>query len=126
MGAWEQALADAVAERVALLLSQPRSVELVDAATVATVLSVSRAWVYAHADELGGRRIGHGSRGRLRFDLGRVLDTWRSPERVGSEDKVQRPGRPKGRRPKSTPSPSEDELLPIRRPRGRRRRSARQ
>jgi hypothetical protein len=127
LGAWEQALADAIAGRVAcLLLSQPRPVELVDAATVATALNVSRNWVYTHAAELGGRRIGQGSRGRLRFDLGYVLDTWRSPEPTGPRDEVQPPSRPRVQRAKSAPAPPQGELLPIRRPRGRRRRPERQ
>jgi hypothetical protein len=127
LGAWELALADAVADRVAyLLLSQRRSIDLVDATTVATTLSVSRDWVYAHAAELGGRRIGQGSRRRLRFDLGYVLDTWRSSEPTGPEDEVQRPHRPRVQRAKPTPASSEGELLPIRRPRGRRRRPERQ
>lgn len=118
LGAWERALANAVADRVAdLLSSQPKRVDLVDAATVATALSVSRDWVYAHVAELGGRRIGHGSRGRLRFDLGYVLDTWRSSEPAAPGSEVQPPRRPITQRAKSTPP--EGELLPIRRPRGR-------
>lgn len=127
LGVWERALADAVADRVAYLLSsRPQSVNLVDAATVAEALSVSRDWVYAHAAELGGRRIGRGNRGRLRFDLGYVLDTWRSSESTTPGGEVQRPRRPITQRAKSTPAPSEGELLPIRRPRGRGRRTERQ
>jgi hypothetical protein len=118
LGAWERALANAVADRVAhLLSSQPRHVDLVDAAAVATALNVSRDWVYAHAAELGGRRIGRGNRGRLRFDLGYVLDAWRSSESTGPRGQSQRA--------KRIPEPSEGELLPIRRPRGRRRRTPR-
>lgn len=125
-GAWERALADAVADRVAYLLSsQPRHVDLVDAAAVATALNVSRDWVYAHAAELGGRRIGRGNRGRLRFDLGYVLDAWRSSESTGPRGQSQRPRRSVTQRAKSIPAPSEGELLPIRRPRERGRRTAR-
>lgn len=40
---------------------------LVDAATLAAILAVQREWVWAHAKQLGGIRLG-GSRGRLRFD----------------------------------------------------------
>ncbi|MFZ1926076.1 MAG: hypothetical protein WAU42_08030 [Solirubrobacteraceae bacterium] len=124
LGAWERALANAVADRVAdLLSSQPKLIDLVDAATVATALSVSRDWVYAHAAELGGKRIGQGSRGRLRFDLGYALDAWRSSESAGSRDEAQRPHRSVTQRAKSIPAPSEGELLPIRQPRGRRRRT---
>jgi len=46
---------------------------LVDAATLARELGVSRDYVYDHRDELGGRRIGDGERPRLRFDLGEAL-----------------------------------------------------
>lgn len=49
---------------------------LVDAQTLATALGVSRDTIYAHADELGGERIGDGPRGRLRFDLDRALSAW--------------------------------------------------
>jgi predicted DNA-binding transcriptional regulator AlpA len=38
-----------------------------DAQEVARRLGVSREWVYEHADELGGARIGTGPRPRLRF-----------------------------------------------------------
>jgi hypothetical protein len=124
LGVWEQALASAVADRVAYLLSsQPRSADLVDAATVAEALSVSRDWVYAHAAELGGRRIGQGSRGRLRFDLDYVLDASRSSESTGPRGQSQRPRRSATQRAKRIPAPSEGELLPIRRPRGRRQRT---
>jgi hypothetical protein len=124
LGAWEWALADAVADRVVyLLLSRPRSVDLVDAATVATALSVSRDWVYAHAAELGGRRIGQGSRGRLRFDLGYVLDTWQASKLTSPRAAIQHPRKPRTQRAKSTTAMSDSELLPIRRPRGRRKRT---
>jgi hypothetical protein len=51
---------------------------LVDAATVAKVLGVDRNWVYAHAKQLGGIRLG-GPQGRLRFDLARVGDRLAPP-----------------------------------------------
>lgn len=44
---------------------------LVDAATLAQALGVDRRWVYAHAKQLGGIRLG-GPQGRLRFDLARL------------------------------------------------------
>jgi len=46
---------------------------LVDAATVADKLGVSRAFIYDHAQELGVIRLGSGEKARLRFDLERVL-----------------------------------------------------
>jgi hypothetical protein len=68
----ELLLADAIAERVAGLLSadeDPAGLRLVSAAEVARELNVGRQWVYEHAEELGARRLGDGPRGRLRFDL---------------------------------------------------------
>ena len=41
---------------------------LVDASTLAIDLSVSRAFVYEHAQELGALRLGSGPKARLRFD----------------------------------------------------------
>ncbi len=68
----EVVVADAIAERVAELLSThetPVTHQLVSAAEVARELNVGRQWVYEHADELGAHRLGDGPRGRLRFDL---------------------------------------------------------
>ena len=65
-----------IAERVTNLLREPIRPRLVDATALATELGVSRDFVYAHATELGGARIGHGSRGRLRFDRERALAAW--------------------------------------------------
>jgi hypothetical protein len=42
--------------------------DLVDAATLADLLGVSRGTVYQHAKALGGERIGAGPRAPLRFD----------------------------------------------------------
>lgn len=41
---------------------------LVDTATVGRELGVSRQFVYDHAEELGGLRLGSGRRPRLRFE----------------------------------------------------------
>jgi hypothetical protein len=41
---------------------------LVDAATLAVELGVSRDFVYEHAAELGALRLGSGPKARLRFD----------------------------------------------------------
>jgi hypothetical protein len=65
-----------IAERIANLLREPMRPRLVDATALARELGVSRDFVYAHATELGGARIGHGSRGRLRFDRERALAAW--------------------------------------------------
>lgn len=72
LSARDLALADAVADRVLSLLEQRAAIEasagLVDAATLARMLGVSRSTVYALADELGAVRLGGGSKPRLRFD----------------------------------------------------------
>lgn len=88
---------------------------LVDAATVAQKLGVSRDCVYSHADELGGRRLGDGPRGRLRFDLEQAFAAWttRSTDSTSQPAKTTAsttPSRPRRRRrTDSTP-----DLLPIR------------
>jgi hypothetical protein len=62
-------LADAIADRLASRLTGlPKRGELLTAAEVAQRFGVDRGWVYEHADELGGMRLGDGPRGRLRFD----------------------------------------------------------
>jgi len=61
-----------IAQRVAQLLEERSGVirgGLVDAGELARQLGVTRAWVYQHAGELGGVRIGSGPRARLRFDV---------------------------------------------------------
>lgn len=64
---------DQLAELIAgKLRAQPTPVGLVDAAKLAEMLGVARSWVYSHADQLGGRRLG-GKRGRLRFDASEAL-----------------------------------------------------
>ncbi len=47
---------------------------LVTAAEVAQWCGVERSWVYAHAEQLGARKIGTGQRPRLRFDLDEVSE----------------------------------------------------
>ncbi len=78
---------------------------LVDAATVARELGVSREYVYRHAARLGGVKLGDEPTDLLRFDLARVRQTLRpAPD-------------PKTRSGSSTrphPSPSRVPLLPVR------------
>jgi hypothetical protein len=65
------AIAESVAARLGAMLNDtPR---FVDAATVARLLGVERDWVYEHAEQLGGIRLG-GPRGRLRFDRQALVD----------------------------------------------------
>jgi hypothetical protein len=58
-------------ERAAEALVAPVST-LVSAKVVAARYGKSREWVYAHADELGARRVGSGSKPRPLFDLAEV------------------------------------------------------
>jgi hypothetical protein len=74
-------LADMLADRLrGVLPDQPTpstttgiNGALVTAQTVADALGVDRSWVYEHAREIGGQRIGSGKRGRWRFDLATAL-----------------------------------------------------
>jgi hypothetical protein len=98
---------EAVARRVAELLSErtPDEQAMVDAAFVARELSVERDWVYDHATQLGGVRLG-GPRGRLRFDMSVVRDrlggaepsAWRAPARRARRHSGEaRPARRQGK-----------------------------
>jgi len=105
---------EAVARRVAELLRDGGSAEgqtpsprLVDAATMARLLGVSRATVYAKAEELGAIRVGNGKRARLRFDPRRLVSA-PSAKETAKEGQVGR----RRRTPKRTTS--DDGLLPIR------------
>ncbi len=65
------------AELVASDAVEPRAGEeaaLVDARELARALGVSRAWIYRNAAALGGRRLGDGTRGRLRFSIDEARD----------------------------------------------------
>jgi hypothetical protein len=107
----EQLLATAIAEHLADLLHHRPRVRLVDAATLASALGVSRDFVYAHANDLGGERIGNGPRGRLRFDLDKTLAAF-APRAAGQEPPQPPVPTPKRRHPK--PTSNATRLLPIR------------
>ncbi len=102
---------EAVATRIVELLGEGRSApgppRLVDAATVARFLGVSRATVYAKADELRAVRLGNGKRARLRFDPSRLPA--RGPVGKASADNP----RPAPRRPTKPSHNGNTELLPI-------------
>jgi hypothetical protein len=74
-------LADLIAARLANTPIAPQA--LVDAATLARQLGVSRATIYEHARELGAVRVGGAARGRLRFDPQQVLRTLSSKAALG-------------------------------------------
>jgi hypothetical protein len=63
-----EALAAAIARRLAAELRSDAPEGLIDAAEVARRLGCSRSWVYDNAGRLGAIRIGSGERARLRFD----------------------------------------------------------
>lgn len=69
-------IAKLLAEQLVRQPSEPRPLErrLLSAAEVSQWWGVRRAWVYAHAAELGAVRIGDGERPRLRFDPERVAE----------------------------------------------------
>lgn len=74
------AIAIGVTAHVAAMLREatapPPTPQTVDAATLATHLGVTRGFIYEHAQQLGGIRIGNGPRPRLRFDLHHALEAW--------------------------------------------------
>lgn len=98
---------DAIADRVASRLqpARPPAVRYVDAAALAECLGVERAWVYAHARDLGGVRLG-GPQGRLRFDLELV-------KRTLHESAREAPSRARPSGPRRFSTHQGGELLPI-------------
>jgi hypothetical protein len=64
--------------------------ELVDAATLAGLLGVSRDYVYENSAELGAVKLGAGSRPRLRFDV--------ETARAAHERSIERPRKAAPRR----------------------------
>lgn len=101
---------EAVARRVVEMLGGQRPVGLVDAATLAKLLGVSRATVYAKADELGAIRVGTGKRARLRFDPARLISERAPLSEVGR----MRPPKGRPRRRKTPANGADRDLLPIR------------
>lgn len=125
-------VAERIAERVlAILAAQPTAAagQTVDATTLATHLGVTRGFVYEHAQQLGGVRLGNGPRPRLRFDLTRALEAWnarstsersQAPRTPAATEQTRAPGRARiGRRAAGLPEPGS--VLAIREPRSGRR-----
>ena len=112
-------LPDAELRRLARLIAkelealQGLQPAVLTAAEVAKQYGLSRGWVYKHAHELGGQRMGNGPKARLRF---RARDVQAGlSERPVSEDETPRPGPGGARQPV--------ELLPIGPTRGSRQRA---
>jgi hypothetical protein len=77
---------EAIAVRVAQLLAWPSSgPKLLDPQELAREIGVSVDYVYAHAAELGGMRLGDGPKARLRFELHTAKAAMRQRERERSE-----------------------------------------
>lgn len=77
---------EALASRLSELLGRPAESpgsddseqRMLTAAEVSRLWGISRRWVYENAEALGARRLGDGSRPRLRFDPEEVADRLRS------------------------------------------------
>lgn len=106
----DDASIDAIARRVAELLTKVERRQLVSAGELAERLGVERSWVYANARRLGAFRLSEGPRGQLRFDLDRALVVLR--ERPAADSK--RPRRASRRRRRAV-LPDGVELLQGRR-----------
>lgn len=78
-------------------------------------LSLNRAWVYEHADELGAIRVGHGPKARIRFDF----HTAKAALQRQQADRGPAPATPRPRksgRPQPSPYNADAPLLEIRNP----------
>ena len=103
---------EAVARRVAELIRNHavESEQLIDAAEAARRLCVSRATIYAKANELGAMRLGHGPKARLRFDPRRIRDALST---MPAADPARAPSRSAQRRPRRRAQTDSRPLLPI-------------
>lgn len=107
-------LVEAVARRVVELLREEAG-EALPASEIARRFGLSRAWVYAHADDLAAVRIGTGPRPRLRFYPSRVsryLDACSVGS--GTQEPENGEGKPRTARPRKRSSGQRTDLLPIR------------
>jgi hypothetical protein len=105
---------EALAREVAALLADsgggaenetPR--RFVDAATLARLLGISRATVYARADEFEAIRVGNGKRARLRFDVAQIIASAKGDGPVPRDEARRR------RRRRRSPQTGNADLLPI-------------
>lgn len=82
-----EALATRLAELLGRSGSEPEPVQevmskkMLSPAEVSEMWGVSRVWVYRHAEELGVRRMGSGTRPRLRFDPEEIEERLGAPRR---------------------------------------------
>lgn len=84
-----EAIADATATRLAeIVRAGPATFGLVDARQLAHELAVSLDYVYAHAAELGGMRLGSGPKARIRFDLDHARQALEAGRGVGNGERT--------------------------------------
>lgn len=106
---------EALAWRLAEILREehrPPAARLVDAATLAAELGVTRSWVYEHRERLGVVRLGTGAKPRLRFDVHTAREALaRSASREPHAPKVSVPASSPARRRRRIGG--EIDLLPI-------------
>jgi hypothetical protein len=105
-------IAASVARRLTDRLDPHDGRRFVDAATLARLLAVERDWIYRHADELGGVRLG-GPRGRLRFDLKALRTRLASATPPPAAPRATRRRRHTAARPVSRPDIGPVRLLPY-------------
>src|SRR3954469_9954056 len=94
----DEASIEAIARRVAELLSGGSGRQLVTAAKLAEQLGVERSWVYANARRLGAVRLSAGPRAQLRFDVDRAVRSLRELQREAGSAERKRARRQAGRR----------------------------
>lgn len=112
-----EALADALAARLAGQHRDHVAPGLVSASTLAARLGRSPAWVRAHADQLGAIRDGTGPRPRLLFDPAKAVELLASCSPSRTSGRPESPARTAPRRPARSPSlGTKAGLLPVRPP----------
>jgi hypothetical protein len=105
---------EALAELVASRLTGSLAAVFVDAGAVARHLGVERSYVYDHAVEFGGVKLGEGPRARLRFrleDVDRAVSCFTGR---GSDEAESGVVKPKATRRRRRSLGTSVELLPIR------------
>lgn len=105
-------------EAVAVRVDEPHersaaAVPWLDADGVARLLNVERDFVYRHAARLGARRLGDGSRARLRFRLADVEAAFPCVTSKGSPATEPRASKPRTRQSASAGFGTDVPLLPI-------------
>lgn len=112
----QAAFVDAVARRMIELLDERErpAAGLVDAASLARLLGVSRSTVYEHQDELGGVQLGSGKRSMVRFDVEQARAAWtrRDPSERSEDPDPPAPPAVRRRRQRGAGRSTAD-LLPV-------------